>query len=120
MHLSQKTHGILDYVFSVLFAVSPWLFGFADHHKAIDLAIGFGTITALNSLLTNYEVGLVGLFPFSAHRFFDFLIALMVGGAMWHFDMRAPASIVFGILGALFALSIILTRRPPETGTATR
>jgi uncharacterized membrane protein (UPF0136 family) len=120
MHISRKTHGILDYVFSVLFAASPWLFGFSDQPMAVELATISGVATALYSAVTNYEMGLIGLIPFSGHRFFDFLMALVVGGSMWHFNMKAPASIVFGILGVLFAFANILTRRPREMGTVAR
>jgi hypothetical protein len=120
MHLSRKTHGLLDYVFSALFAASPWIFGFADQYKAVDLAIAFGSITALYSLLTNYEMGFIELIPFSVHRLFDILVAILVGGSTWHFSMKGTAGFVFGVLGALFALSVVLTDRPRDAGTAIR
>ena len=120
MSITRKTHGLFDYLFAILVAASPWIFGFAQQRMAPQLAFGFGAVIAFYSFITNYELGVVGLIPFAGHRLFDFIMALAIGGALWHFDMKGRAGVVFAVLGVLLALVAAFTRRPQEAGTMAR
>ena len=56
--IPTRIHGVLDYLYSALLLLAPWLFGFADGgvlHWASMLA-GAGTLVV--SLLTDYELSL--------------------------------------------------------------
>lgn len=120
MRISRSHHAVFDYVFSAVVAASPWLFGFAHEHMAPQIALTFGIMTALYSFMTDYEGGVVRFIPFSGHRFFDLIVAVMLGGAAWHFSMGGRAAWVFGALGALAFVVVMLTRRPREVSTVAR
>ena len=86
MRLSRSQHCIFDYVFSLVVAVSPWLFGFSHEHMAPQIALTCGVGTALYSLMTDYEGGVLRFIPFSGHCFFDLAVAVLLGGSAWHFS----------------------------------
>lgn len=117
MRISSKFHGIFDYVFSATLASSPWLFGFSQEHVAPQIALAFGAVTAFYSAITNYELSLLRVIPFAAHRFFDLIIGVLLGGASWHFAMGGRPGVIFTILGALLIAVTFLTYRPPNTST---
>jgi hypothetical protein len=120
MRLSRFQHGIFDYVFSLVVAGSPWLFGFAHEHLAPQIALTCGIGTAMYSALTDYEGGLLRFLPFSGHRFFDLAVAVTLGGAAWHFSMGGRAAWVFGALGAIGFIATMLTRTPRDAGMVAR
>ena len=117
LRLSRKAHGAIDYVFAVLVATSPWIFGFAHEQAAPQIALSCGIITAMYSLMTNYEMGLVPLIPFAGHRFFDFAVAFALAGASWHFKMRGTAAVVFTILGVIGIIAAAMSPRPRASGS---
>jgi hypothetical protein len=116
MHLSRRTHGLLDYLLGVLIMASPWLFGFSGQRAAPQLALALGGALLLVSALSNYEMGLVPLIPFPGQRFFDCVIGIALAGASWHFDMNGIAAAVFTTLGLGLLLSAVFTRFPRDTG----
>jgi len=119
MHLplSRKAHGIMDYIFAVVVAASPWIFGFSHEQAAPQIALACGIVTAMYSLMTNYEMGVVPLIPFAGHRFFDFVVALALAGSSWHFKMRGLAAIVFTILGVIGLIAAVMSPRPRASGS---
>ena len=76
--LSRNSHRTLDYVFAVVLAVTPFVFGFGHvpiaRYTFLVLAAGL----MLYSLLTSYEIPRSGRLPFNMHRIWD----LIVSGAM--------------------------------------
>src|SRR5688572_16200318 len=66
-------HGVLDYLFGVSLALSPWLLGFDENATATYLAVILGVATILYSLLTNYELGVIRILPFRIHLLIDLL-----------------------------------------------
>ena len=107
----------MDYVFAVVVATSPWVFGFSHEPAAPQIAMACGIITAMYSLLTNYEMGIVPLIPFAGHRFFDFVVAIALAGSSWHFKMHGVAAVVFTILGIIGILAAVLAPRPRASGS---
>ena len=114
MRISRPVHGIFDYVFSIVVATSPWLFGFAHEHLAPQIALTCGIATAMYSAMTDYEFGLLRFLPFAGHLFFDLAVGVTLGGAAWHFSMGGRAAWVFGILGAISLAVTFHTRRPRD------
>jgi hypothetical protein len=119
MHLplSRKAHGIMDYLFALIVGASPWIFGFAHEPAAPQIALACGIVTAMYSLLTNYEMGLVPLIPFAGHRFFDFIVAIALAGSSWHFKMRGTAAVVFTVLGVIGIIAAATSPRPRASGS---
>jgi hypothetical protein len=117
LSISRKAHGIMDYVFAVVVAASPWIFGFAHEQAAPQIALACGIVTAMYSLLTNYEMGVVPLIPFAGHRFFDFAVAIALAGSSWHFKMRGVAAVVFTVLGIIGIIAAVMAPRPRAGGS---
>jgi hypothetical protein len=109
--IPRPIHGVLDYVTGVLLAASPWLFGFSDQHLAPQFALIFGGGAVLYSLLTNYELGVVRLFPFPVHLFIDFCSGLLLATNWVHFAFGGRAGVVFTIFGIMEIGVVLLSRR---------
>lgn len=98
-------HGLLDYFFGISLVASPWLLGFDRNGSATAIAVIFGVVLLLYSLLTNYECGVIRVIPFRIHLFIDWLVGLFLFTAPWFFgfaDNNAEPFYVFGmcIIGA--------------------
>jgi hypothetical protein len=68
--LSTRVHGILDYAVGTLLIVAPALFGI-EHGTAIWILVILGAGAIVYSLLTRYELGLVGIIPMPVHLWID-------------------------------------------------
>ena len=78
------------------------------------IILGFALIFI--SLMTHYELGVVQLLPFAAHRFTDFAIGLVLLGSPWLLSIGGRAGVVLFLLGVVQLIIAGLTRRPHETG----
>lgn len=81
--LSATTHGIIDYIFVILLALSPSLF-----HMDGDLATftyGLACIHLLLTILTDFKPGLVKLIPFRVHGLIEVVVALALAGVAFYF-----------------------------------
>lgn len=105
--LPTRIHGILDYLWSILLASTPWLLGYTRGGAETWVPVGFAAGAALYSLLTAYELGAVRFLPMRVHLALD-----VVGGALlilstWLLDLRDPARLVnlgFGLFSILAGL----------------
>lgn len=80
--LTSKSHGVLDYIFSIFLLASPTLFQMEGNLSTITYALGAAHL--LITALTNFEVGLVKLIPFRIHGLIEIVVALaLVGLAFW-------------------------------------
>ena len=99
--LSSRTHGVLDYLVGVLLIVSPWLFDFAQHGAETWIFVALGAGAILYSLLTRYEMGVVGLIPFKAHLAIDVMSGILLAASPWLFgfaDFVYLPHVIFGVL----------------------
>ena len=113
--LSSRTHGVLDYLVGVLLIVSPWLFDFAQHGAETWIFVALGAGAILYSLLTRYEMGVVGLIPFRAHLAIDVLSGILLAASPWLFgfaDFVYLPHVIFGVLEIGVAL---ITASVPAT-----
>lgn len=76
---STKTHGLLDYATVALLLVLPRAFGWSP--GLTRFVQGMGVATALYSLVTGYERGLIKLLPIPAHFALDVLSGISFCGA---------------------------------------
>jgi hypothetical protein len=81
--IPRRIHAIIDYLVGVSLVLAPFVLGFADGGNAQWVTIGFGLVAVLYSLLTDYELGLVGLFSYRNHLVVDILFALALIAAPW-------------------------------------
>jgi hypothetical protein len=99
--LSSRTHGVLDYLVGLLLIVSPWLFDFAQHGAETWIFVALGAGAILYSLLTRYEMGVVGLIPFKAHLAIDVMSGILLAASPWLFgfaDYVYLPHVIFGVL----------------------
>jgi hypothetical protein len=100
----------LDYVYGLLLLTSPWIFGFAAQPAEAWVAWILGGGTILYSMLTNYELGLVRLLPFSMHLFRDVLGGVGLLFAWVHFASAGFPGVVFAAFGGVALLVVLLSR----------
>jgi hypothetical protein len=93
--LSDKLHGILDYLTVGAFLVAPTLFGLEGHAALLSYALS--AIHFTMTALTNMELGIVRIIPMKLHS----IIEMLVG----------PTLVLVGLLGGqiLGADSLIFT-----------
>lgn len=108
--ISRRMHGMIDYLFGPLLMASPWLFGFS--HQVVDtrIAIIFGAVSALYSMFTNYEMGIIKMIPFPIHMFLDVLGGFALAFAWVHFATWGVPGVVFLIFGLMELAVVLMTR----------
>ena len=105
----------MDYVFSALIIVSPWVFGFAHEQVNLYIAVTLGSCMALYSFCTEYELGVFRGLPFAANLFLDALIGIFLASAFMHISMGSRGGLVFLVLGVLVLIDVFHTSRPLDT-----
>ncbi len=106
--ISTKIHGVIDYLVAIVLIAAPFVLGFADGGPAQYSAIGLGIFVIVYSLLTNYELGAVGIFRFRTHLILDGLFALALIASPWLLgfsDLIWWPHVVFG-LAALLVIAL--------------
>ena len=83
--IPRSVHALLDYTWSGAFAASPKVFGFEDEANAVKLCRTQGTLVAIASALTKYELGTLKIIPFRTHLKLDALGAMLGIASPWLF-----------------------------------
>lgn len=112
--IPTRVHGYLDYLMAVLLIVSPWLFDFDEREAAKWVAIAIGVVTAVYSLLTNYELGMARLIPMPAHLGLDLLGGVILLVSPWVFGFADEIWWPHVILGVIEIGAALLTRTRPS------
>ena len=120
MHIpiSRKTHGVFDYVMSAVLIASPWMCGFSTEVVNRQIALILGIAVALYSLVTKYDLGMIGILPFAFHRFLDLAVGVFLGSAFLHIASGDRGGLVFAILGVMILFNTFTTERPEDTVTS--
>lgn len=110
-------HGIFDYIGGIALLAAPNLFGFADvGGAAVWVPRIIGLIVLLQSICTDYEVGLVKVIKMRMHLMNDYVASLVLAASPWIFgfsDERSNAWMPHLIVGiAIFALSLLTQDQP--------
>ena len=116
--LSRKVHGIIDYLCAIVLFASPKLFHFGDQNIAPQVAVTMGVIVFFYSLITDYELGVIRMVPFSGHLLFDFVAGVTLLASPLHFHIEGNAAVVFFVVGAIQIASVFITRRPRNETTS--
>src|SRR5690606_33928173 len=83
--IDTKTHGYLDYLVGILLIAAPWLFNFYEGgiESWVPIILGAGTI--IYSLITDYELGAVGMIGMKAHLTIDLVAGIFLAVSPWLF-----------------------------------
>src|SRR3954451_23686972 len=110
-------HGILDYIVGIVLLIAPNLFGFSQLGGApVLVARWMGIIILIQSLCTNYELGLFKVLPMRTHLMMDYVIFIFLAISPWLFRFNTqPGNVwlphlIVGIAG--FVLSLMTQTEP--------
>jgi hypothetical protein len=114
--IPRPIHGILDYVWSLLMAFAPDLFGFRDEPAAVAWRRAIGGGSTGMAVMTRYELGLIKVIPFNMHLTIDLLTALLMLAAPWLFGYAHNSKARAATLGfAVSELAVLaISKRDPQ------
>lgn len=119
--IPTKVHGIFDYAGAVFLLFLPEILGFSNvGGAAAGIPRVIGLFILVQSLFTDYEVGVVRLLPMRTHLINDYIASIFLALSPWIFGINIFASsiwlphVIIGI--AILALSLLTQEEPVETG----
>src|SRR6195952_705011 len=121
--ISTRTHGVEDYALLVLLLVAPYRFGFANNTAAQYVPQIVGILILGVSLMTRYELGLMGIIPMPMHLVLDAGAAPVLAASPWLFGFSNFVYLPHLILGLGELMVVALTETQPRRvpgGTAAR
>jgi hypothetical protein len=117
--ISSRTHGFIDYAMGILLIVAPWLLGFADGTAAQWVPVVLGIVMLGQAVMTDYELGLMRVIPFSVHLAMDFALGILLAASPWLFGFSGRVYWPHLILGiAEIGVAAMTTRRTVTVGSA--
>ena len=110
-------HGMADYILGVVLLFLPNLFGFADlGGPAVWIPRILGVLDLVQSLATNYELGVVKILPMKLHLTGDYVVSAFLAVSPWLFGFSdRPANVwvpTFVIGVAVFIVSLMTQTQP--------
>ena len=105
--IDTKTHGYLDYLVGILLIAAPWLFNFYEGRIESWIPIILGAGTIIYSLITDYELGAVGMIGMKAHLTIDLVAGIFLAVSPWLFgfsDLIFWPHLAVGIMEILVSL----------------
>lgn len=81
--LNPKVHAIIDYLYVLLFATAPSLYGFVGPEQALCYVAALAILGL--SLFTRYPLGAVRTIPFTIHGYIELGAAVMTVLCPWLF-----------------------------------
>jgi hypothetical protein len=122
--ISTLTHGIIDYLSVLLLFFAPNIFGFEDlGGAAVGVPRLLAAVVLIQSLLTDYELGMMRLIPMRTHLMTDYVLGALLLVSPWLFAFNdQPANVwaphvVVGI--AVLAISYATQTAPVGSVTGT-
>ncbi|WP_187264264.1 SPW repeat protein [Pontibacter beigongshangensis] len=117
--IPTRFHGILDYIVGLLLIASPWLFNFAAGGAETWVPVIIGIVVLLQTIMTDFEVGVIRKIPMQTHLMMDFGIGVILAISPWLFgfaDVVYTPHLIFGIFSILASLT---THRVPSAAYRT-
>ncbi|MEJ8803501.1 SPW repeat protein [Pontibacter sp. H249] len=112
--IPTRFHGILDYIVGLLLIVSPWLFNFSEVTYATWVMVAAGIIVLLQTVFTDFEVGLVRKIPMQSHLMLDFGLGVILALSPWIFNFDDQVYMPHLVLGIFSILASLTTHRVPS------
>lgn len=119
--ISTRTHGVIDYTWATVAAAAPKMM--TQRTSTARLIRGASAAATANSMLTNYEAGVMKVMPMKAHLAMDVLMcgALLLSPLFLPRSERRYAAFPV-LLGAAGLLTAVMTKTesPMENGLGFR
>ncbi|MEW4567695.1 SPW repeat protein [Tautonia sp. JC769] len=115
--IPTQIHGVVDYLVGILLIAAPWVFGFAADGAETWVPVILGAGTIVYSLMTNYELGVLGVVPMPMHLALDAVAGIFLALSPWLFGFAEfvwVPHVVVGVLeiGAAAMTQTVPTRTP--------
>ncbi len=112
--IPTRFHGILDYVVGIVMIASPWLFDFAAGGAETWVPVVVGALVLLQTIMTDFEVGIVKMIPMQTHLMMDFGIGVILALSPWLFGFADQVYLPHVIFGVFSILASLTTHRVPS------
>jgi hypothetical protein len=118
--IPTRIHGVIDYLMGVVLIAAPWVLGFAagGAETWVPVIIGAGAI--IYAMLTNYELGVVGLLSMPAHLAIDAVGGIFLAVSPWLFGFAEFVWIPHVVVGLLALGAAAMTQTVPTRTPAGR
>lgn len=120
--VSTFLHGIFDYVGGAALLFAPELFGFSEFGGAAVLIPRIlGVVILLQSLMTDYEVGLFPIVSMRTHLLNDYVASLFLALSPWLFgftNLPSNAWVPHFAVGIGLFLFSMVTQQVPSSRAA--
>lgn len=106
--IPTRIHGILDYLVGIILIAAPWLLDFNRGGAETWIPVIIGIVVLLQTIMTNFEVGMFRVIPMGTHLTMDFFIGLFLAISPWLFgfaDFVWVPHVVFGVIAILASLT---------------
>ena len=117
--IPTRFHGILDYIVGPLLIIAPWIFDFSDVSWATWTMVIAGVIILIQTILTDFEVGLVHKIPMKTHLMMDFGLGVILALSPWMFNFDDRVYMPHLIAGIFAILASLTTHRTPSRSYTT-
>jgi len=110
--INTKLHGVLDYSIALALLL-PWIVDYGHADEDTMMLASFGGLILFYSLLTDYEFGLIKLFPIKVHLLFDILVGIVLSFSPWLFDIGNYFLYWPSLIGIGELILVVLTETQP-------
>lgn len=118
--IPTRFHGVLDYVVGLIFIAAPWLFGFSDVNSATWVMVVAGILVLLQTVFTDFEVGLIHKIPMQSHLMVDFALGVILAVSPWLLNFADQVYMPHLVGGVFSILASLTTHRKPSESFARR
>lgn len=118
--IPTQIHGVIDYLMGVVLIAAPWVLGFAAGGAETWVPVILGAGTIVYSLMTNYELGAIGLLSMPMHLAFDAVAGIFLALSPWLFGFAAVVWVPHVVFGVLEVAAAAMTQYVPTRTPASR
>ena len=111
--IPTRFHGILDYIVGLVLIMAPWLFDFSDNSYATWTIVLAGIVILLQTIFTDFEVGLIKKIPMRSHLMMDFGLGVLLAISPWLFNFDDYVYAPHLIAGIFAIIASLTTHRVP-------
>ena len=115
--VTKTIHAYLDYPVAIALMILPFLLNLGSSHPLAQwLAVGTGVAAFILTLLTDHELGVFRVLPYSLHLGVDFLVAIVFLIAPFVFGFSGMDAWFYWANGA--AVLLVVSLHKPEAGSS--
>ena len=112
--IPTRFHGILDYIVGLVLIMAPWIFDFSDNSAATWTIVIVGIVVLVQTIFTDFEVGLIRKIPMPTHLMMDFGIGVILALSPWLFGFADQVYLPHLIAGIFSIMASLTTHRSPS------